>query len=1024
MHASKRMTFGLTLLFGLWMTTAAHGQLVVNEIDYDQPGSDSGEFLEIKNVSAGTIDLSAYTVVLVNGSNGTIYQTVALPAVDLAAGAYYVLCENAADVANCNLDILTSIQNGGPDAVAITAGATIIDTVSYEGDTIAPYTETTGVGLIDIGSTGFEFSGISRFEDGVDTDNNAADFSPRCITPGATNTAANSACPPPPVSGIVVNEVDIDQPGVDTTEFIELLVIGNQNYDLQGHELRLADGTTGTVYQTIPLSGIVAAGTYLTFCADNVLTPNCDVVVPQMGGFIQDAGPAAIAIFDGASVVDTLSYGGSSVAPYTEGSGVGLVDDAANADAGLSRFPNGTDSDTNNTDFSARCITPGTDNTSVAPPCSGGNITEIFTIQGNGLASALEGSVVTTADNIVTALTADGFVMQTPSARSDGDADTSDGIFVFTGAAPTVAVGDQVDVIGTVDEFFDLTEITNSPLVSIDSSGNALPAPATLDATLPSPVAPQSPIELERYEGMLVQFSGVATGGTDRFGDTPVVASANRPFREPGILFPGLTGLPVWDGNPEIFEVDVDGATLPDQGLFGGQSITATGPLTYSFGDYQVLPTAISVGSTSGLPRAIRAALPGEVVIASQNLLRLFDTVDDPLTDDAVTSPEDFAARLAKFSFHARVTLGAPDIIALQEVENLTVVQALADTIAADDPSLSYSAYIMEGNDVGGIDVAYLTRDDTISVTSVMQHGANELLSFDGSLLNDRPPLVLEADYLTGGTPWPLTVINVHQRSLGGIEGNDEVRVRTKRHEQGQSLAQLIQDTQTNDPAVRLVVTGDFNAFQFTDGYVDVMGQVTGVPDPLGAELAVVNIVSPSLDNQILNLPAAERYSFIFGGSAQVLDHSLTSSALAGDVRGIEFARGNVDAPNDRLLALGPDIGLRIADHDAHAIYLMSDFDGDGVADDMDNCTAVVNVSQLDTNSDGFGNRCDPDLDNNGIVNVIDLGIFRAAFFGTPASANWNPDADFDGNQIVNVVDLGILRSLFFMPPGPSGITN
>lgn len=92
------------------------------------------------------------------------------------------------------------------------------------------------------------------------------------------------------------------------------------------------------------------------------------------------------------------------------------------------------------------------------------------------------------------------------------------------------------------------------------------------------------------------------------------------------------------------------------------------------------------------------------------------------------------------------------------------------------------------------------------------------------------------------------------------------------------------------------------------------------------------------------------------------------------------------------------------------------DGDGDGVADGLDNCLVVANADQRDSNNDGYGNICDPDLNNDGIINAIDLGLFKTVFFTS------DDDADFDGNGIVNVLDLGILKTFFFLPPGPSGI--
>ena len=137
-------------VFALFFTGPVTAQLVINEIDYDQPGADASEFVEIKNVSGGPVDLTGYSVELVNGTGGgaAIYNTIALPSVSLAAGAYFVVCANAATVVNCDLDDSPNtnfIQNGDPDAVGLRDGAdALIDAVSYEGDTGAPYTEGSG----------------------------------------------------------------------------------------------------------------------------------------------------------------------------------------------------------------------------------------------------------------------------------------------------------------------------------------------------------------------------------------------------------------------------------------------------------------------------------------------------------------------------------------------------------------------------------------------------------------------------------------------------------------------------------------------------------------------------------------------------------------------------------------------------------------------------------------------------------------------------------------------------------------
>ena len=562
---------------------------------------------------------------------------------------------------------------------------------------------------------------------------------------------------------------------------------------------------------------------------------------------------------------------------------------------------------------------------------------EISEIQGNGLASPFAGRTVRTKNNVVTAVGTNGFFMQ--STTPDADPETSEGLFVFTGSAPAVAVGDLVDVEAGVVEFFNMTQMSGAMQVTRISSGNPVPAPVVFGPTLPSPDQPQPATEMERYESMLVRLeNGTVTGPTNQFGEASIVAGPSRPFREPGILFPGLPGLPVWDGNPEIFEIDngLGGPTI--QVAAGSVVVLAEGPLAFSFGDYQIWPTALNVVGTIE-PAPVRARAAGELTVASQNLFRLFDTVNDPACGDTVSTPQQLANRLAKFSLQVREVLGSPDVLAVSEVENLSTLQALALKIHADDPSVSYTAYLEEGNDIGCIDVGFLVRD-TVQVDSIEQFGKDDTFEVNGTtfLLNDRPPLVLAGSYIGNGAPFPITVIAVHQRSLSGIDGTstNAGRVREKRHQQALRLSQFIQQLQTATPGLRLIAVGDFNAFEFTDGYVDVMGQVTGNPDPAGALIPATDEVNPDLTNQTFTEPADQRYSFVFDGSAQALDHGVTSQGLAPFLRGAEHSRGNADAPF--AFDADPTTPLRSADHDGLVLFIMSDSDADSVPEDQDRC--------------------------------------------------------------------------------------
>jgi len=98
------------------------------------------------------------------------------------------------------------------------------------------------------------------------------------------------------------------------------------------------------------------------------------------------------------------------------------------------------------------------------------------------------------------------------------------------------------------------------------------------------------------------------------------------------------------------------------------------------------------------------------------------------------------------------------------------------------------------------------------------------------------------------------------------------------------------------------------------------------------------------------------------------------------------------------------------------------DSDGDGVMDNQDNCLNVANPLQIDTNSDGFGNICDPDVDNNGRIGILDYGIWAAAYGGMRGDQKFNPDVDFNNDGRVGISDFGIWAQYFGKTPGPSGL--
>jgi predicted extracellular nuclease len=168
--------------------------LVINEIDYDQANTDSAEFVEIRNTGTADAALDEYTLELIDGAGGGAVANaqIALPSATLAPGAYFVVCGDAAKVPNCDFDTAPDadlLENGAPDAVGLRRNGELVDAVSYEGDTGAPYTEDSGVGLADPGE-----GSIGRCPDGNDTDVNASDFRHAAsVSPGAANACSPAA---------------------------------------------------------------------------------------------------------------------------------------------------------------------------------------------------------------------------------------------------------------------------------------------------------------------------------------------------------------------------------------------------------------------------------------------------------------------------------------------------------------------------------------------------------------------------------------------------------------------------------------------------------------------------------------------------------------------------------------------------------------------------------------------------------------------------------------------------------------
>ncbi len=176
--------------------------LVINEIDYDQPLSDTDEFVELLNTGSSAASLTGVSLVFVNGSNGNEYARVPLDSYGtLASGEYFVVGSSSviatlpggvrsASLANPQ----DNIQNGAPDGVALVQGTTLLDSLSYEGATswdagtgLIPLTEGAG-STASLADSNADAGSLARLPNGQDTNSNATDFA---FTPTPTPGRAN-----------------------------------------------------------------------------------------------------------------------------------------------------------------------------------------------------------------------------------------------------------------------------------------------------------------------------------------------------------------------------------------------------------------------------------------------------------------------------------------------------------------------------------------------------------------------------------------------------------------------------------------------------------------------------------------------------------------------------------------------------------------------------------------------------------------------------------------------------------------
>ncbi len=542
----------------------------------------------------------------------------------------------------------------------------------------------------------------------------------------------------------------------------------------------------------------------------------------------------------------------------------------------------------------------------------------IHEIQGAGHISPVAGQTLNTT-GIVTARSGNGFWIQDPAP--DADDATSEAIFVFTSSAPAVAAGDAVRVAGTVSEFrpggagstnLTTTEISG-PSVAVLSSGNPLPAATVVGVggrTPPTmviendtvPPAPQSvetsgtfdPAEdgidfYESLEGMRLQVNNpVVVGPTNGFGETWVLpdngAGAGVRTTRGGIV------VRAGDFNPERIQVDDTLAPLPILNVGDGYGSAIIGVLDYNFGNFELLPTATPTGIDNGLTREVTApvAHPDVISMGTFNVENL-----DP--SDPPSKFQELASLIVN-------NLRSPDLLSLEEIQDnngptndgtVDATDTLNELVAAiqseGGPAYQFRQINPVNNEDGGepggnIRVGFLFRTDrglafvdrpgggsTTATSVVAGPGGPELSASPGRIDptntafdDSRKPLAGEFTF----NGHHIFAVTNHFNSKGGDQplfGRFQpptLTSETQRLAQAAIVNDFVDDILAIDSKAEIIVLGDLNDFEFSAPVRTLSG------DP------------PVLTPLMTTLPPAERYSYVFEGNSQSLDHIVVSDGL------------------------------------------------------------------------------------------------------------------------------------------------
>jgi predicted extracellular nuclease len=315
-------------------------------------------------------------------------------------------------------------------------------------------------------------------------------------------------------------------------------------------------------------------------------------------------------------------------------------------------------------------------------------------------------------------------------------------------------------------------------------------------------------------------------------------------------------------------------------------SHTHTHTRRYDFGNFEVIPTEpFSVATASSLV-ATTTTLSGDansLLIGTYNVMNL-----DPNDNDGDTDVAD-----GRFQANARiiaVNMNGPDVVALQEIQDNSgstddgivsasdTLSALVAAITSIDSTLKYefidNTFIGDNTNGGepgaNIRTAYLYNParvslDTSSINTVVDP-TDQQTDSTNSFFGSRLPLAATFTFLPTG--YVFEMVNNHWSSKGGSAAVVGTAQPYEDLQEDPTVNGNLKERRAQSAEIKtyiigkgnVIVVGDFNEFEFVSPVAS-----------LGDEM--MSILTQSI-------PVNERYSYIFQGNSQSLDHILVSAGI------------------------------------------------------------------------------------------------------------------------------------------------